>query len=372
VEISSSTIALSVRRGIDVVWLTQNGLFRGRLMGRFTKNVALRLAQYRRSCDVTFCLRMARTLIVAKIHQQRQLLLRAQRQLQDADLAESLGRLRLLKDRAGESSSLDSLRGIEGAAAAAYFGQFSKLLRNNQFVFSGRNRRPPRDEINALLSFGYAVLGSTIESELYRCGLDPLLGFFHQPAFGRASLMLDLLEEFRPVVDGLVLRVVNRRQLSPGDFVRRTGQDLAEILNGDNEESPPNAVVPNLDGSGPSEMAANTAPTVPPDEVQPPWDENAAEPDERHAAEETPGAVSQSASKSSDAASPPVTGIGVYLSDLGRKVYLNELFRRMRERLYYPPREASFELRDIVREQIYQLARVVESEDLLYLPFLPD
>jgi CRISPR/Cas system-associated endonuclease Cas1 len=82
--------------------------------------------------------------------------------------------------------------------------------------------------------------------------------------------------------------------------------------------------------------------------------------------------ASQSATKSSDAASPPVTGMGVYLGDLGRKVYLNELFRRMRERLYYPPREASFELRDIVREQIYQLARVVESKDALYMPFLPD
>ncbi|MBM4094675.1 MAG: CRISPR-associated endonuclease Cas1, partial [Planctomycetes bacterium] len=212
IELSSGAVALLVRRGVDVAWLTRNGLFRGRLLGRYTKHVALRLTQYRRATDPEFCVRIARTLITAKIHQQRQLLLRAQRKLQDQELAEALGQLRLLTDRARDCNSLDSLRGLEGAAAATYFGQFGKLLRNDKFRFNGRNRRPPLDEVNAMLSFGYAVLGSTIETELYRCGLDPLLGFFHQPAYGRASLMLDLLEEFRPTVDGLVLRVVNRRQ----------------------------------------------------------------------------------------------------------------------------------------------------------------
>lgn len=328
IELSSGALALLLRRGIDVALLTSHGNFRGRLVTRQSKNVTLRLAQYQRVSDPTFCLRIARRVVAAKIKYQRDVLLRAQRRLQDEPLALALGQLRLLGERTETAADLDLLRGLEGQAAAVYFGHFGKLLRNEQFRFPGRTRRPPRDPVNACLSFGYAVLGTVIETEIYRCGLDPQLGFFHQPAYGRPSLMLDVLEEFRPLVDLLVLRLLNRRQLGPADFEQRTGQSLAEMLA---DEPPPAETAEPLDA-----LPDQPAPAATPQDPQ---------------------------------ATQPV--VGVYLNPTGRKIFLAEFFRRLRERMQYPPRDAVLELRDIVREQIYHLARVIEGHQPDYLPFVP-
>ncbi len=308
VEITAAAVAVLVRRGIDVVYLTTQGYFRARLAGRQSRAAALRQAQLRRTLDPVFCAAVARALVAGKIAHQRQLLLRAQRRLADADLAAVLARLRLLAEACRDETDLDRLRGREGQAAALYFSQFGKLLRVSELAFVGRSRRPPRDPVNACLSFGYTLLGTVAETEVLRCGLDPGLGFFHQPHPGRPSLALDLVEEFRPLVDGLVLRLINRRQLGPLDFERTGGPALEEIL----AETP-----------------------------------ESAEP----------------------AAGEPVEGI--YLTGPGRKVFLTEFFRRLRERLYYPPRQGSFALRDILREQAYHLARVVEGQDPAYLPFVP-
>lgn len=351
VEVTTRAMALLLRREIDLVLLMQSGKFRGRLSGRGAKNVLLRLAQYRRSTDGEFCVRAARAIVAGKLRNQRQNLLRAQRQLQDNDLAAVLGKLRVLGERAAACSDLDVLRGFEGQAAALYFGQLSKLIRNPAFSFTTRTRRPPRDPVNALLSFGYAVFGSLAETEVYRCGLDPMLGFLHQPAYGRPSLMLDLLEEFRPLIDLLVLRVVNRRQVSEQDFEQRGEQTAEEIL----AESAP---------AGEVENACELPAVIP-------WPGAAG--DEQEAAGNCGGHGLD------DAGEPPVPPpassepvVGVYLNDLGRKVFLNELFRRQRERLYYPPRAATLELRDILRQQIYHMARVIEGKDETYVPFAPD
>lgn len=352
IEVTSGAIALLLRRGVDVAWLTLNGRFRGRLLGRATKHVELRLTQYRCATDPVFCLVFSAAVVAAKIHQQRQVLLRAQRQLRDPDLAESVGRLRLLKQRAMETASLDSLRGIEGAAAATYFSQFGLLLKNDQFHFNGRSRRPPRDEVNSMLSFGYAVLGSTIETELYRCGIDPLLGFFHQPAYGRASLMLDLLEQWRPTIDTFVLRLINRRQLSPGDFERRSNRELDEILNDD-----ATSLRPDERASTPGDFEAIV-----------PWEDAPGETATHHGTDAAGDRLKDRQ------INPQVENldIGIYLGDMGRRVFLNQYFRRLRERMYYPPRQASFELHDIIREQIYHLSRVLEGKDASYAPFVPE
>lgn len=368
VELTSGAIGLLLRRGIDVVWLTQNGVFRGRLAGRQTKNVLLRLAQYRRTADAEFCLATARAVVASKVRHQRQLLLRAQRRLRDADLAVVLGQLRGLAERTAAAGSLDTLRGLEGQGAHLYFGQFRKLLRNEQFSFGGRSRRPPRDEINALLSFGYAVLGSLLESEVYRSGLDPLLGFFHQPAYGRPSLMLDLLEEFRPLVDTLVLRVVNRRQLGAADFVRRSGRELADLLGDSSGGEEPSGAEP-----VPWEEAAFGGPAgeLPADPASGRTDEPSAA-DRR--ATESARSDGEAVSSAAAGAGSKVTGapeLGVYLGDVGRKIFLNELFRRLRERQFYPAREATLDLRAIVREQVYHMARVIKSRDESYIPYVP-
>jgi CRISPR-associated protein Cas1 len=312
VELSTAALAALVRRRVDVVYLTQQGSFRARVAGRESPSAALRLAQLRCALDPAFCAGVARALVAGKVLHQRQLLLRAQRRLADGALAEVVGRLRLLAARFPQEDDLDRIRGNEGLAAALYFSQFDKLLRTDELTFHGRNRRPPRDPVNACLSFGYALLTSAAESEVLRCGLDPQVGFFHQPHPGRPSLVLDVVEEFRPFVDALVLRLVNRRQLGPLDFERRPAgaaeDDLEVPLGAD--------VVEEADaGAGAAE--------------------------------------------------------GVYLADTGRRIYLAEFFRRMRERLYYPPRQGTYELRDIIREQVYHLARVVRGEEAAYVAFVP-
>ena len=250
VELTTAAIAALVRRRIDVVYLTRQGYFRARLVGPDSPQAALHLAQLRCALDPAFCVRVTRALVAGKVVHQRQLLLRAQRRLQDPDLADALGRLRLLGERCPVEDDLDRVRGLEGAAAALYFGQFAKLLRTPDLAFHGRSRRPPRDPVNACLSFGYALLATAVETEVLRCGLDPMVGFFHQPLHGRPSLVLDLLEEFRPFVDALVLRLVNRHQLGPLDFERRGGPELAELLAASPGagEPPPAAVEGRLPG----------------------------------------------------------------------------------------------------------------------------
>ncbi len=378
VEISSGALALLLRRGIDVAFLTSRGNFRGRLVGRASNNVLLRLAQYRQVSDPAFCLGVARRVVVAKVKSQREVLLRAQRRLRDEPLAVALGKLRLLGHRAETAADLDFLRGLEGQAAAVYFGQFDKLLRNEQFRFEHRNRRPPRDPVNACLSFGYAVLGSIAETEVQRCGLDPLLGFFHQPAYGRPSLMLDVLEEFRPLVDTLVLRLLNRRQLAPADFEQRSGESLAAILA---EEPPLGEPAEPLDlleeGSYGLEPAPPSSP-LPPGEGQ--GVRAGSNDDGAYDLEPAlPFPPSPSLVPPSSAPLPPGEGpgvraaplVGIYLNETGRKVFLSELFRRLRERAHYPPRQASLEARDILREQIYHLARVIEGKQPEYVPYVP-
>jgi CRISPR-associated protein Cas1 len=318
VELSSGAIALLARREVEVIYLTQRGSFRARLAGRGTRSAQLRLAQLRQALDPAFCVRVSRAMVAGKVSHQRQLLLRAQRRLADPELAEVLGSLRLLAEQCPAESDLERLRGLEGRAAALYFGQLHKLVLAPEMPFAGRSRRPPRDPVNACLSFGYALLGTVVETEVLRCGLEPLVGFFHQPHHGRPSLALDLLEEFRPFIDTLVLRLVNRRQLGPLDFERHGGAELDEIL-----------------AETPSEMEGE-GPAAPP---------------------------SATASQES--------GEGVYLGDTGRRVFLAEFYQRLRERLYYPPRQGSFELRDIIREQAYQLARVIEEQQDAYVAFVP-
>jgi CRISPR-associated protein Cas1 len=316
VEITTHALAVLARRGVDVVLLSTQGWFRARLVGPASPQAALRLAQMQRALDPAFCAAVAGAMVLGKVTHQRQILLRAQRRLQDEALADTLGQMRLLLEdcpRAGPD--LDRLRGLEGRAAALYFGQLGKLLLRDDLVFQGRTRRPPRDPVNACLSFGYTLLTSVVQTEVLRCGLDPMLGFFHQPLHGRASLALDLVEEFRPFVDTLVLRLLNRRQLSPVDFEQR-GHDLVEVLAG-----------------------------LPPEELGP----EVAPPPE----------------------GPPASEIGVYLTSTGRRIFLGEFFHRLRERLHYPPRQGAFELRDIIREQAYHLARVIEGKDAEYRAFVP-
>jgi len=227
VTVTPAAVAALLRKGTDTIFLSAHGRYRGRLLGRLGRNVELRVLQYDRLRDPAFALALARQFVAGKIANQRYILLRSQREQKREDLVAAIGQLRNIVQMVERASSLDALRGLEGQASAVYFGVFGKCIRNPHFRFEGRNRRPPRDPVNAMLSFGYTMLLTVAESAVLRASLDPMLGAFHAPEYGRPSLALDLIEEFRPVlVDSLVLRLVNRREVAKEDFEEPLEQEM--------------------------------------------------------------------------------------------------------------------------------------------------
>lgn len=161
-----------------------------------------------------------RGFIRGKLKNYRNALLRGQREIPDLDLTGAITRIEQTIAPIDRTESIDSLHGLEGSGSAAYFGSFAKLLRTSEFQFESRHRRPPTDPVNALLSLGYALLRHDVQSAINLVGFDPYLGYLHVQRYGRPSLALDLMEEFRPiVVDSIVLSALNRKVLRPEDFV---------------------------------------------------------------------------------------------------------------------------------------------------------
>ncbi len=219
---------------IALVLLDSNGRFKARLEGAVAGNVLLRQAQFQKAADPAFALDTARACVAGKIKNTRQVLLRGARETKVEeegklltrradDLAASLRALPGVAD-------LDTLRGVEGEAARQYFSGLNLLVRADQrqvFQMDGRSRRPPRDRLNALLSFLYAMWMNDCRSALEAAGLDPQVGFLHAIRPGRAALALDLMEEFRPWADRLALSLINRGQITADDFVLREGGGVA-------------------------------------------------------------------------------------------------------------------------------------------------
>ncbi len=215
-----------MRREIPVAWHSYGGWFLGLTQGLGHRNVELRTAQYRTSFDRRRCLELARGFVAAKIRNQRTLLRRNWRGDEPPDRL--LLELRRHAERAVHAPDPGALLGIEGNAARLYFGAFPRLLREEAlatgFAFEKRNRRPPTDPLNALLSFAYAMLARSLAVSLAIVGFDPYRGFFHQPRYGRPALALDLMEAFRPLVaDSAVLTAINNGEIGPGDFLRTAG-----------------------------------------------------------------------------------------------------------------------------------------------------
>ena len=205
---------------VNLAFFTETGRYLGRLQGRQSGNVLLRRAQYRIS--ELNPIPIARNIIAAKIQASKRVLQRRQRNHgEHADIQQAITALNFSLDQLKVAKDLEKIRGIEGEAAARYFGVFQHLLAEKTgFVFDGRNRRPPRDGVNALLSFLYSILGKDISGALQSIGLDPQVGFLHADRPGRDSLAQDLLEEFRAWwVDRMVLSLINRGQISTKDFV---------------------------------------------------------------------------------------------------------------------------------------------------------
>jgi CRISPR-associated protein Cas1 len=228
VSCSSPLMELCGQRNVAISFLSEHGKFFARVQGPVSGNVLLRREQYRRADDEKFAAEIARAVVIAKIANSRTVLLRAMRDhpgnpnvalLQDA--ASGLSRL---PEDLRDCASLDTVRGREGEAARTYFGVFDHLItaQKEDFFFHERSRRPPLDNMNALLSFLYTLLVHDVASALEVVGLDPAVGFLHRDRPGRPGLALDLMEEFRAfLADRLALSLINRQQIRGKGF-RRT------------------------------------------------------------------------------------------------------------------------------------------------------
>jgi CRISPR-associated endonuclease Cas1/CRISPR-associated protein Cas4 len=225
VQISSQAVRELTSQGIPVGWFSWGGWLNGVLDGAGRGQVTLRQAQYAAAASPERSLALAREFIYAKVLNCRTFL---RRNLDDdaADTDSALRELAIEAERVRAAPSAEVLLGLEGNSARIYFARFGRLLRGPEalttFDFNGRNRRPPKDAVNALLSFAYAMLTKDIVAAARVVGFDPWLGFFHQPRHGRFALALDLMEEFRPLLaDSVVINVINMGVLGEGDFLRR-------------------------------------------------------------------------------------------------------------------------------------------------------
>mgnify|MGYP001273070125 CR=1 FL=1 len=236
--VTTPALLALLEQKVDISFCDYHGRFCGQLTSGLSRNGQLRLAQYAHHTDYGKRIALARCFVAGKLANQRTLLLRSNRKLEDEAIVAAAATIQgVLVDvqqvegieepinpsRPQASSAMGSLQGLEGAGAAAYFGVFSRLLRHD-LGFQRRVRRPPTDPVNALLSFGYTLLLNNVLSAISQVGLDPYVGYLHSSQYGKPALALDLMEEFRtPVVDSVVITVINNRILQSEHFSEQLG-----------------------------------------------------------------------------------------------------------------------------------------------------
>lgn len=222
---SPALMGACASRNVALTFCTPHGRFLARVCGETHGNVLLRRTQYRMADSPSESCRTARCFIFGKVYNARWSIERTLRdhrmRVDESGLKAASGQLYEMLSSIAETNDMSELRGLEGAAAAVYFGVLDEMILNRRedFFFHGRSRRPPLDRVNALLSFTYNLLGNDCASALETVGLDSYVGFMHRDRPGRTSLALDLMEELRPCfADRFVLTIINNRVLSPDDF----------------------------------------------------------------------------------------------------------------------------------------------------------
>jgi CRISPR-associated protein Cas1 len=226
VALSTQTITYLLKNRIDTVFLSYYGKYKGRLVGEFGKNVMLRVAQFEYLSSLDNRNILANLFIRAKIANSNAFLIRRAKRNKAPEIrAAIIKNQAILEMLSGMLLPSPNLMGYEGIAAKNYFSAFSALIANPEFPFNGRNKRPPKDEVNALLSLSYTFLMNQVMCSAYLCGLDVYYGSLHELDYGRQSLVLDLMEEFRALVDNMVISLINRKEIRLQHFVYNALED---------------------------------------------------------------------------------------------------------------------------------------------------
>jgi len=216
--ISPAAIAELLQRKIPLTFMTDTGKFLGKLEPELTKNIFVRNAQWKAAGETPQAIHVVQGFIRGKLKNYRTTLSRYQREHSEVNLDRAIDQIGNAIAKLEKTENIDSLRGLEGAGSAAYFGVFNQLIRAEGFVFQPRHR-PATDAVNSLLNFGYTLLRHDVESAINIVGFDPYLGYLHVQRYGRVGLAFDLMEEFRSlVVDAMILSAINRRVITLNDF----------------------------------------------------------------------------------------------------------------------------------------------------------
>ena len=314
--LTPAAIRYLLKEGIDTAFMTRQGRYLGRLQSAFGKNIILRREQFRRMEDESFCLKTAQSIVKGKLANLRTVLMRLNRQRENLELDNEILDLRNLISKADEANSLDTLRGYEGKGSAVYFKGFSKGFLAEELEFPGRVRRPPTDPINALLSLGYTLLLNQVIAAISLVGFDPYFGSLHSVDYGRPSLALDLMEEWRPIiVDTLILSVFNLKALTPSDFEERKPVSV--------EEEPQKTQEKEKERE--EELTESSG----------------VEAKERQA---------------------------VVLTEAGFRKFITQYERKMGQKVQYHLTEEQLTYRDCIREQVRHFARYLKGEEAEYQP----
>lgn len=221
ISVSTPLIAFCGEQGIGLVFFSEYGRFYGRVQGPVHGNIYLRRRQFAALDDPLFSAHLVRSILLGKLVNSKNFLQRERRERTQPDesLNDAVKKITAMAVQLQDCPTVESMRGLEGAAAAAYFSAFPSILKPGGLTFDGRNRRPPEDPVNALLSFLYTLLKNDVQSALEGVGLDPAAGFLHTLRPGRPALALDLMEELRaPLCDRLAVALINRGQISEKSF----------------------------------------------------------------------------------------------------------------------------------------------------------
>jgi CRISPR-associated protein Cas1 len=238
IGLTSQVVTYLLKYRIDTVFLSYYGKFKGRLVGEFGKNVLLRVNQFQYLSDLENRTLLANLISRGKIANSLfHLAKRKKRNKEESITVAYIKNKALLAQLNSQIYPKDILLGYEGIAAKNYFAAFPALIANNDFPFSGRNKRPPKDEVNAMLSLSYTFLMNQVMCSAYICGLDPYYGALHDLDYGRQSLVLDVMEEFRPLIDNMVISLINRKEIRLEHFLYNT-------LPNDEDPEEENSVLP--------------------------------------------------------------------------------------------------------------------------------